>query len=60
MVEDKFTLEKTLTYNLKHQGYEVETANDSQATIIMQRYAIWIHFGNTYTYILVSRRNTRV
>jgi DNA-binding response OmpR family regulator len=33
IVEDKLTLQETLAYNLKHQGYEVETANDGQTAI---------------------------
>jgi DNA-binding response OmpR family regulator len=33
IVEDELTLQETLAYNLKHQGYEVETANDGQTAI---------------------------
>jgi DNA-binding response OmpR family regulator len=33
VVEDELTLQETLAYNLKHQGYEVETANDGQTAI---------------------------
>ena len=33
IVEDELTLQETLAYNLKHQGYEVETANDGQTVI---------------------------
>ena len=33
IVEDELTLQETLVYNLKHQGYEVETANDGQTAI---------------------------
>jgi len=28
IVEDELILQETLAYNLKHQGYEVETAGD--------------------------------
>lgn len=30
IVEDERTLQETLAHNLKHQGCEVETANDGQ------------------------------
>ncbi len=33
IVEDELTLQETLAYNLKHHGYEVETANDGQTAI---------------------------
>ena len=33
IVEDELILQETLAYNLKHQGYEVETANDGQTAI---------------------------
>ena len=33
IVEDELTLQETLAYNLKHQGYEVETADDGQTAI---------------------------
>jgi DNA-binding response OmpR family regulator len=33
IVEDELTLQETLAYNLKHQGYEVETAGDGQTAI---------------------------
>jgi DNA-binding response OmpR family regulator len=33
VVEDELTLLETLVYNLKHQGYEVETAADGQAAL---------------------------
>ena len=33
IVEDELVLQETLAYNLKHQGYEVETASDGQTAI---------------------------
>jgi len=33
IVEDELILQETLAYNLKHQGYEVETASDGQTAI---------------------------
>ena len=33
IVEDELALQETLAYNLKHQGYEVETAGDGQTAI---------------------------
>jgi DNA-binding response OmpR family regulator len=33
LVEDELTLQDTLTYNLKHQGYEVEAVSDGNAAI---------------------------
>jgi DNA-binding response OmpR family regulator len=33
IVEDELTLQETLAYNLKHQGYEVETASDGKTAI---------------------------
>jgi len=33
IVEDELVLQETLAYNLKHKGYEVETANDGQTAI---------------------------
>ena len=33
IVEDELTLQETLAYNLKRQGYLVETANDGQSAI---------------------------
>jgi DNA-binding response OmpR family regulator len=33
IVEDELILQETLAYNLKHQGYEVETAGDGQTAI---------------------------
>lgn len=33
IVEDELILQETLAYNLKHQGYEVETAGDGQIAI---------------------------
>jgi DNA-binding response OmpR family regulator len=33
IVEDELTLQETLAYNLKHQGYEVETANDGPSAV---------------------------
>jgi DNA-binding response OmpR family regulator len=33
VVEDELTLRETLTYNLKHQGYQVEAAGDGQAAV---------------------------
>ncbi len=33
IVEDELILQETLAYNLKHQEYEVETANDGQTAI---------------------------
>ena len=33
IVEDELALQETLAYNLKSQGYEVETANDGQVSI---------------------------
>ena len=33
IVEDEPVLQETLAYNLKHQGYEIDTANDGQAAI---------------------------
>jgi DNA-binding response OmpR family regulator len=33
IVEDELALQETLAYNLKHQGYEVETASDGQTAI---------------------------
>ncbi|NMC12553.1 MAG: response regulator transcription factor [Chloroflexi bacterium] len=33
VVEDEITLQETLAYNLKQQGYEVETAGDGKAAI---------------------------
>ena len=33
IVEDELTLQETLAYNLKKQGYQVDTANDGQAAI---------------------------
>jgi len=30
IVEDELVFQETLAYNLKHQGYEVETASDGQ------------------------------
>ncbi|MDO9545755.1 MAG: response regulator transcription factor [Pelolinea sp.] len=33
VVEDEPVLQETLVYNLKHQGYEVDTANNGQAAI---------------------------
>ena len=33
IVEDQQTLQETLAYNLKHQGYEVFTASDGDAAI---------------------------
>ena len=32
-VEDELTLREMLAYNLKHQGYEVEIADDGQTAI---------------------------
>lgn len=33
IVEDELTLQETLAYNLKHQGYKVETANDGPSAV---------------------------
>lgn len=33
IVEDELTLQETLAYNLKKQGYQVESANDGQSAI---------------------------
>jgi DNA-binding response OmpR family regulator len=33
IVEDEVTLQETLAYNLKHQGYSVETADDGKSAI---------------------------
>ena len=33
IVEDELTLQETLAYNLKHQGYEVVTASDGPSAI---------------------------
>ena len=33
IVEDELTLQETLAYNLKHQGYSVETASDGSSAI---------------------------
>ena len=33
LVEDDLTLQETLAYNLKHQEYEVDTADDGQTAI---------------------------
>jgi DNA-binding response OmpR family regulator len=37
IVEDELTLQETLAYNLKRQGYEVETAPDGQAALDIAR-----------------------
>jgi DNA-binding response OmpR family regulator len=37
VVEDEATLQETLVYNLKHQGYEVETAGDGNTALDVAR-----------------------
>ncbi len=37
VVEDEVTLQETLAYNLKRQGYEVETAGDGLAGLEIAR-----------------------
>ncbi len=37
VVEDEKTLQETLAYNLKHQGYKVETSGDGKAAIELAR-----------------------
>src|SRR5271157_6279430 len=37
VVEDELTLQETLAYNLKHQGYAVETASDGPAALDVAR-----------------------
>jgi DNA-binding response OmpR family regulator len=37
VVEDEMTLQETLAYNLKRQGYEVETAGDGPSALVMAR-----------------------
>jgi len=39
VVEDELTLQETLAYNLKHQGYAVETASDGPAALEVARRA---------------------
>jgi DNA-binding response OmpR family regulator len=39
VVEDELTLQETLAYNLKHQGYTVETASDGPAALDVARRA---------------------
>ncbi len=39
VVEDEVTLQETLAYNLKRQGYEVETVSDGQAALKLARTA---------------------
>jgi len=54
VVEDELTLQETLAYNLKHQGYEVETTNDSQ-TAINKRHHV-LRMNSSITYVHVSKR----
>ena len=37
IVEDELTLQETIAYNLKHQGYEVFTASDGDAAIAIAK-----------------------
>jgi DNA-binding response OmpR family regulator len=37
VVEDELTLQETLAYNLKHQGYEVHTAGDGRTALQIAR-----------------------
>ena len=37
VVEDEKTLQETLAYNLRHQGYEVETSGDGKSAIELAR-----------------------
>jgi len=37
VVEDEKTLQETLAYNLRHQGYQVETSGDGKAAIELAR-----------------------
>ena len=37
VVEDELSLQETLAYNLRHQGYEVETAGDGQLALDLAR-----------------------
>jgi len=37
VVEDEKTLQETLVYNLRHQGYQVETSGDGKAAIELAR-----------------------
>ena len=37
IVEDELTLQETLAYNLKHQGYEVVTASDGPSAIVQTK-----------------------
>ncbi len=38
IVEDELTLQETLAYNLKHQGYSVDTASDGKSAIEKARF----------------------
>jgi DNA-binding response OmpR family regulator len=37
VVEDELTLQETLVYNLKRQGYEVESAGDGSTALDLAR-----------------------
>ena len=58
IVEDELTLQETLAYNLKHQGYEVEIADDGQTAIDKVHHVFWMNSG--IAYVLVSSLNTRI
>jgi len=45
IVEDELILQETLAYNLKHQGYEVEAANDGQTAINKKHHVFRAHNG---------------
>ena len=52
IVEDELTFQETLAYNLKHQEYEVETANDGQDAINKGHHVL--RMNSSIAYILVG------
>ena len=51
IVEDELTLQETLAYNLRHHGYEVETAGNGQVVAIKN----FIFRKRTNAFLMTSR-----